>query len=189
MNRVTLHTAETAPDAARPLLDRLAETSPGLGRTLNLWAAMAGDPMTLAAYVGIREAIATHQTLDPKTRAAVALAAGSAAAGPYSPAINMRLAERFGWTPEQTLAIRTGRPVDPHLDTLLVAVREAAGNAGRVGATTWERASAEWSERELIGALTFVVLTVFVDWFASVGELELDVPPVPAMATAVGSVG
>src|SRR2546426_9694347 len=118
MTRVTLHTSETAPDASRPLLDRLAETSPGLGRTLNLWAAMAGDPMTLAAYVGIREAIAAHPTLDPKTRAAVALTAGAAADGPDSPLVNMRLAQRGGWTADEASSLRSGDAVEPRLDTL-----------------------------------------------------------------------
>jgi carboxymuconolactone decarboxylase family protein len=174
MTRVTLHTTETAPNAARPLLDRLAETSPGLGRTLNLWAAMAGDPMTLAAYVGIREAIASHPTLDPKTRAAVALAAGSVSGGSYSPAINLRLADRFGWTPDETRRIQTGGSIEPRLDALLAVVREAVRNDGRVPDATWEQAAADWSQQELIGALTFVILTTFVDWFAAFVDLGLD---------------
>jgi hypothetical protein len=189
MTRVTLHTSETAPDASRPLLDRLAETSPGLGRTLNLWAAMAGDPMTLAAYVGIREAIASHPTLDPKTRAAVALAAGSANDGLYSPPINMRLADRFGWTPDEIRVIAAGRPIEPRLDALLAVVREAVRNDGRVSAPTWEHAATEWSEQELLGAFMFIVLTVFVDWFAAFVDLELDpgLAPAHAVRSAAGS--
>ena len=184
MTRVTLHTVDTAPEASRPLLDRLAETSPGLGRTINLWAAMAGDPMTLGAYVGIREAIAAHPTLDPKTRAAVGLAAGSAADGPYSPLVNRRLAQRVGWTADEVASIQSGAAVEPRLDLLLAVTREAAANAGRVRSTTWERAAAAWSERELIGVLTFVVLTGFIDAFARLVDLEIDIPssaePVPA---------
>ena len=188
MTRVTLHTSETAPDASRPLLDRLAETSPGLGGTLNLWAAMAGDPMTLAAYVGIREAIAAHPTLDPKTRAAVALAAGSANDGLYSPPINMRLADRFGWSPEEIRDIAAGLPIQPRLDALLAVVREAVRNDGRVTAPTWEGAASTWSEQELLGALTFVLLTVFVDWFAAFVDLELDPGLAPnALPAAAGS--
>ena len=176
MTRVTLHTSENAPEASRPLLDRLAETSPGIGRTLNLWAAMAGDPMTLAAYVGIREAIAAHPTLDPKTRAAVALAAGSATDGPYSPLVNMRLAQRVGWTADEVSSIRSGTAVDPRLDTLLALTREAAVNGGKVRSSTWELAGAAWSEQELIGSLTFVMLTGFIDAFTRLVDLEIDIP-------------
>jgi hypothetical protein len=175
MTRVTLHTEDTAPEASRPLLERLAETSPGIGRTINLWAAMAGDPMTLAAYVGIREAIAAYPTLDPKTRAAVALAAGSATDGPYSPLVNLRLAGRVGWTANEVSSIRSGAAVEPRLDTLLAVTREAAANAGRVRSSTWKRAAATWSEQELIGSLTFVVLTGFIDAFTRMVELEIDI--------------
>jgi len=183
MTRVTLFTDETAPDASRPLIARLAETSPGLGRTINLWAAMAGDPMTLAAYVGIREAIAAHPTLDPKTRAAVALVAGSAADGSYSPLVNTRLALRAGWTADEVAAIRSGAPVEPRLDKLLAVTRQAAANGGRVSAATWEDATAEWSQRELIGSLTFVVLTSFIDSFVRLVDLEIDIPPAIEPAT------
>jgi len=184
MTRVTLYTDDTAPSESRPLLDRLAETSPGIGRTINLWAAMAGDPMTLAAYVGIREAIAAHPTLDPKTRAAVALAAGSAADGPYSPRVNTRLAQRVGWTEDEASSIRSGESVEPRLDTLLALTREAAANGGRVRASTWAEAAANWSERDLIGSLTFVVLTGFVDSFVRLVDLEIDIPPVTDPAPA-----
>jgi hypothetical protein len=177
MSRVTLFTDETAPEASRPLLARLAETSPGLGRTINLWAAMAGDPMTLGAYVGIRDAIAAQPILDPKTRAAVALAAGSATDGPYSPLVNTRLALRAGWTADDVAAIRSGAPVEHRLDRLLAVTRQAAVNGGRVPAATWEDAAAEWSERELIGSLTFVVLTGFIDSFVRLVDLEIDIPP------------
>jgi hypothetical protein len=186
MTRVTLYTTDTAPTESRPLLDRLAETSPGIGRTINLWAAMAGDPMTLAAYVGIRDAIAAHPTLDPKTRAAVALAAGSAADGPYSPRVNTRLAQRAGWTEDEALSIRLGRPVEPRLDALLAVAREASANGGHVRASTWQAAAANWTEQELIGSLTFVVLTSFIDWFVRLVDLEIDIPrvtePVPTVA-------
>jgi len=189
MTRVTLFTEETALESSRPLLARLAETSPGLGRTINLWAAMAGDPMTLAAYVGIRDAIAAHPTLDPRTRAAVALAVGSAVEGPYSTLVNIRLAQRVGWTADEVSAIRSGSSVEPRLDTLLAVSREAAANAGRVRSTTWESAAAEWSEAELIGTLTFIVLTGFIDGFVRLVDLEIDIPPVlePApVAVATG---
>jgi len=144
---------------------------------------MAGDPMTLAAYVGIREAIAAHPTLDPKTRAAVALVAGSAADGSYSPLVNTRLALRAGWTADEVAAIRSGAPVEPRLDKLLAVTRQAAANGGRVSAATWEDATAEWSQRELIGSLTFVVLTSFIDSFVRLVDLEIVIPPAIEPAT------
>jgi hypothetical protein len=67
-------------------------------------------------------------------------------------------------------SILAGAPVEPRLDKLLAVTREAAANAGRVRSSTWEDAAVVWSERELIGSLTFVVLTGFTDWFVRLGR-------------------
>ncbi|HLQ47430.1 MAG TPA: hypothetical protein VK233_00525, partial [Candidatus Dormibacteraeota bacterium] len=84
---------------------------------------------------------------------------------------------------------QTGQPIEPRLDALLAAVREAVRNDGRVTAPTWEHAAAQWSEQELLGALTFVLLTVFVDWFAAFVDLELDpgLAPADALRAPAGS--
>lgn len=185
MSRVQLHTIESAPAAARPILEHAIETSPGTGRVLNLWGAMAEAPVTLAAYMGIRDVITAHATLDPKSRTAIMLATGSVIGGAYSQAINSRLAERAGWTSEEALAIRTGTALEPRIDALLAVVRDAAKAAGNVPDAAWARAKAAgWSDPELVEAFTFVLLVIFVDYFATFVELDLDVTPTAAAATA-----
>src|SRR5439155_26098618 len=121
--------------------------------------------------------------------ASVDLSAGTSNCGYYSPPINMRLADRICCTPAESHDIQKGRPIEPRLDALLAAVREAVRNDGRVTASTWEHAATAWSEQELLGALTFIVLTVFVDWFAAFVDLELDpgLAPAGAVRSAAGS--
>jgi alkylhydroperoxidase family enzyme len=180
MTRVTLHTVDSAPSGARPALERLVESSPLPGGILNLWAAMAGAPVTLAAYAAIRDAISEHATLDPRTRTAVALTAGNALGGAYSQAVNTRLARRAGWTDEETVQIRAGAVPDERLATLLAVVREATGNMGHVDAATWSAATvAGWTDADLVEAFTFVALVMYVDCFIHYVDADVDVPTAP----------
>ena len=65
MSRIPTHTVEDAPEASRPLLKRIAQSSP-TGRPLNAHAQIAHSPAVLAAYTSLRAVIAEHGTLDPK---------------------------------------------------------------------------------------------------------------------------
>jgi len=175
MSRIPLFTIETAPAAARPALERVIDASPELPFVLNVWAAMAASPVTLDAYLALREAIEHGTTLDARVRSAVALAAGDAIDARYSPAINGRIATRAGWSPDEIEAIRRGESSDARLDALLALAREVAANVGRVTEATWAAAiEAGWTERELAEAFVMVALVMFVDGFASFAGVELD---------------
>src|SRR5215470_12826156 len=67
VTRIPSHTIENAPDASRPILERMINVSP-TGRVLNMHAQMAHSPAVLAAYVSIREANDQHGTLDSRVR-------------------------------------------------------------------------------------------------------------------------
>jgi hypothetical protein len=178
---------ESVSEAARPILEHVVNASPGIGRVLNLWGAMAEAPVTLAAYVGIREAIEAHATLEPKIRTAITLTVGSAIGGAYSQAINSRLAQRAGWTPDETVSLRAGTSLEPRLDALLALVREAATDEGHVQDATWARAkTAGWSDPELAEAFTFVALVIVIDYFAHFVDLEVDVATEAPVGTRAG---
>ena len=65
MSRFPTHTVEDAPEASRPLLQKIAASSP-TGRPLNVHAQMAHSPAVLAAYASLRAVTAEHGTFDPK---------------------------------------------------------------------------------------------------------------------------
>lgn len=67
MSRIPAHTVEDAPEAARPLLQKIAQSSP-TGRPLNAHAQLAHAPAMLAAYASLRAVTAEHGTLDPEAR-------------------------------------------------------------------------------------------------------------------------
>jgi len=95
MARFPHHTIETAPAAARPILQGVIDASPEIPFVLDIWAAMAESALTLEAYVAFRRAIEDYATLGPRVRSAISLAVGNAIGGRYSPAINGRARRGF----------------------------------------------------------------------------------------------
>src|SRR5882757_1846798 len=126
MSRIPTLAIADAPAASRPLLQKIAESSP-TGRPLNLHAQMAHSPAVLAAYTSLRAVTAEHGTLDPKVSWALNLATAAAVGNDYMIGIAIRFARMNGWTEAQLAALREGTTTgDTKIDTLTSAVREAA---------------------------------------------------------------
>src|SRR5580765_3151256 len=105
MSRFPSHAVEDAPEASRPLLQKIAQSSP-TGRPLNAHAQMAHSPAVLAAYSSLRAAIAEHGTLDPKVSWALNLATAVTVGNDYMIGIASRFARMNGWTDAQIAALR-----------------------------------------------------------------------------------
>jgi hypothetical protein len=126
-----------------PLRVLLAAAAPHVERPLALHRTLARSPASLAAYVGLREALAEHSTLELKTRAAVMLTVATSDQSVYSQAVNSMLAERSGWQEGEISAIRSGRALgDSEIDALLAVAREAAEHTGHISDETWQAALA-----------------------------------------------
>src|SRR6202008_743084 len=132
MSRIPAHTVESAPEASRPLLQKIAQSSP-TGRPLNVHAQMAHSPAVLAAYSSLRAVTAEHGTLDPKVSWALNLATATAVGNEYMIGIASRFAGMNGWTEAQITTLRTGTTTgDAKTDALTRLVREATANSGNV---------------------------------------------------------
>jgi alkylhydroperoxidase family enzyme len=186
MSRVPVHTVETAPDASRPMLEAILAGPGRVGRILNLQAQLAHSPAALGAYLGMRNSIEEHATLDLRTRSAVQLTVATVEKCAYSQAISAMLFKRSGATDEEVTATVSGAFVaDEKLGALLAVTREAAAHAGRVADTTWSDAlEAGWTDTQLTEAFVCIALTAFVGSFVRYAGTELDVPtePIPARA-------
>jgi AhpD family alkylhydroperoxidase len=178
MSRIPVHTLDSAPEGARPMLERLARRS---GTLLNIYTEMAHAPVVLAAYAGMREAIATHGSFDPATREAIALTVGAVDGCDYCQAAHTISARKAGLAEQQTIAIRRGGiDFDDKLAALLTVLREAAGNLGEVSDATWQAArDAGWSERELTEAFAHLAVNMFTNYFNHYARTDLDVPAAP----------
>jgi hypothetical protein len=176
MSRIPTLAIADAPDASRPLLQKIAESSP-TGRPLNLHAQMANSPAVLAAYTSLRAAIAEPRTFDSKVGAALTLATAATVGNGYMIGIASRLAQMNGLAEEQIEALQTSTPTgDAKIDALTGLVREAAANSGNVTNATWKVAQqAGWSGEQLADAFAYLGATVFTGYFLNYAQTDPDI--------------
>jgi hypothetical protein len=190
VTRIYRHTIADAPEASRPLLEGYVSFSP-TGKLLNLHAQMAHSPMVLTAYAAVRQATVTLGTLEPRVRSALMLAAASVSHSPYAVALTSFLAARSGWSPAEVTSLRDGQRLgDEKTDALVEVVREAAGQSGRVGDATWQRAAdCGWTSEQLTEAFGYLALTVFTAYFLNYAQTPADLPDVEASGVAGAAAG
>jgi alkylhydroperoxidase family enzyme len=176
MSRIPTLAIADAPAASRPLLQKIAQSSP-TGRPLNLHSQMANSPAVLAAYTSLRAAIAEPRTFDPKVGAALTLATAAAVGNGYMIGIASRLAHMNGLAEEQIDALRTGTTTgDAKLDALTSLVTEATAKSGNVTDATWKVAQqAGWSDEQLTDAFAYLGATVFTGYFLNYAQTDTDV--------------
>jgi hypothetical protein len=175
MSRIPSHTVDNAPEASRPLLQKIAQSSP-TGRPLNVQAQRAHSPAVLAAYTSLRAVTVEHGTLGPKVSWALNLATAATVGNDYMIGIASRFARMNGWTEAQIAALRTGTTTgDSKIDALTSVIREAAANSGNVTDVTWKAAQqGGWSDAQLAEAFVQLGLTVFTGYFLNYAQTEKD---------------
>lgn len=180
MPRIPVHTTATAPENSVALAEKLERKH---GKLLNIHAEMADSPAVIAAYDGIAAAIATHGTLDARTREAIALAVGHENDCTYCQAAHTGSARRAGLSIEQTIAIRANTvDFDDKLAALTDLVREAARSTGSVSSETWNHAiAAGWTRAELSETFAHLAINLYTNFFNHYAETELDLPAAPKL--------
>src|SRR6201981_437778 len=176
MSRIPGHSVVDAPEASRPLLQKIAQASP-TGRPLNVHAQMAHSPAVLAAYTTLRAVTVEHGTLGPKVSWALNLATAATVGNDYMIGIASRFARLNGWTEAQIAPLRTGTTMsDTKIDALTREIREAAANSGNVTDVTWKAAQqGGWSDAQLAEAFAHLGLTVFTGYFLNYAQTDPDV--------------
>src|SRR5262245_37074566 len=170
---LTLHTADSAPDASRPILDEIASD---LGLVPNMAGTVATSPALLRAFDGLRRAAGSAE-LDPIAREVAGVAVGVAVDNHYGVAFHSTVLGNLGVDDDEIERMRAGRPPT---DNKLAAVYEfarsvvlergnvdndAIASATTVGVTTPEIL-------EIVAECTFAGLVGTLDNLA--GRVELD---------------
>jgi hypothetical protein len=176
MSRIPSHTVESAPEASRPLLQKISQASP-TKRPLNVHAQMAHSPAVLAGYTSLRGVTAEYGTLTPKASWALNLAVAATVGNEYMIGIASRFAGMNGWADGEIAALRTGAMTgDAKIDALTGVVREAAAHSGKVTDATWKSAQeAGWSDEQLAEAFAYLGLTMFTGYFLNYAQTDRDV--------------
>ncbi|HET6942386.1 MAG TPA: hypothetical protein VFH89_09520 [Sphingomicrobium sp.] len=176
MSRIPTHSIEDSPAKSRPLLQKIAQSTPG-GRPANLHAQMAHSPAVLTAYTSLRAVLTEQGGFDPKMGAALTLAAAAGVGNDYMIRIAKRLASMNGWADHEIDAVMSGSASgDTKMDALAGLVREAAGHSGNVSDATWNAAlAAGWTVEQLADAFVYVGATTFTGYFLNFAQTEVDV--------------
>jgi alkylhydroperoxidase/carboxymuconolactone decarboxylase family protein YurZ len=179
MTRIDMPDFDDLPAPSREILTAILAT--GQAKILNLQAGMALSPATLATYWAMRRALTENATLDPRTRFAVMLATAAADETSYTTKLNVNLALRAGWSPEDIPLLQHGTaPGDPKLSCLLLLARQIVREYGRVDDADWQAALANgWEPAQLLEAATHVALVLFMDLIVNLLELDDEVRPEP----------
>jgi hypothetical protein len=176
MSRFPSHTIEDAPEGSRPILQKIAESSP-TKRPLNVHAQMAHSPAVLAAYTSLRAITAERGNLDPKVSWALNLATAATVGNVYMIGIASRFARMNGWDEAQITALRSGAATgDTKIDAITNVVRDAAANSGNVTDTVWQAALQHgWSDTQLAETFAYFGLTLFTAYFLNYAQTDPDV--------------
>jgi hypothetical protein len=176
MSRIPTHTVESAPDASRPLLEKIAQSSP-TKRPLNVHAQMAHSPAVLAGYTSLRGVTAEYGTLEPKVSWALNLATAATVGNDYMIGIASRFAGISGWDETGITALRAGTTTgDAKIDALVSVIREAAAHSGKVADATWKAArDSGWSTEQISEAFAYLGLTVFTGYFLNYAQTAKEI--------------
>ncbi|MGH9134776.1 MAG: carboxymuconolactone decarboxylase family protein [Ilumatobacteraceae bacterium] len=171
--KLTIHTIETAPEGSHSTLDGIAGD---LGFVPNLAAAVAESPALLAAFDGLRRAVAAAD-LAPVHREIAGLATGAAVDNAYGVAFHSTVLDRLGLDATDVDAMRDGRePADRTQAAVYALARAIALTRGKVAAEVVERAADEGLSTEaileIVAECTFAGLVGTIDNLA--GGVELD---------------
>ncbi len=180
MTRIPIHSTDDAPDASKAALER---QSARVGKTINIFGAMAHSPTLIGLYDTVETFLGENSTLEGAVREAVHLTVANVNACDYCQAAYTGSAKKQGFSTEQTIEIRRGAVEgDDKLTALLTFVRELASDKGYVDDTTWSATlDAGWSDVELLDAYAEVVRTVLTNWFNHLVHTEQDLPRASAI--------
>jgi alkylhydroperoxidase family enzyme len=176
--RLTIHTAESAPEDAKPILDLIALD---LGFIPNMAATIATSPALLNAFDGLRRAVGSGE-LDPVAREVAGVAVGVAVDNRYGVAFHSTVLARLGVDDVEIERMRAGEaPSDARLAAAYDLARRIVVERGKVDDDAVARANAAGYSTgevlEIVAECTFASLVGVMDNLA--GRVELDAFLVP----------
>lgn len=163
--------------------DLLAATQKQLGRTPNLYRAMAASPAALNAYLVFRGAL-TLGTLSTQMMERIALLTASVNQCDYCVAAHTFRAGKIGM-PESELALtRSGLASNAKDSAALGFVQQLIEQHGATSDADFAAVKAAgWTDAELGEMIGHIALNVFSNYFNHVAQPVLDFPALAAVQT------
>jgi uncharacterized peroxidase-related enzyme len=182
MARITIPSLDSAPEKARPALDKVKGM---FGSVPNLFRILANSPAALEGYLALSSALAGG-SFDLATRERIALAVAEVNGCTYCLSAHSYIGTHMARMSERDLALaRDGRAEDGRADAAVKLAVAIARGRGRVGAEEIAAArEAGLSEAAVLEVLAHVALNVLTNYVNIALETEVDFPVVEARRAA-----
>ncbi len=172
MTEFTIHTLESAPESAKPLLEQLKQQ---LGFVPNLAATMAESPLLLEGFTSLR-AIYARGSLSGIEREVVAMTVAFETNCAYCMAAHSTAAKRQGASDEILNVVRSGTlPADRRLAALSRFTHQVVGKRGEVSSKDIRAfLDAGFTQAQLLEVLVGVSMTALASSMYHLADTPLD---------------
>jgi uncharacterized peroxidase-related enzyme len=175
MSRInTFPSIETAPVAARPLLEGAKKQ---LGSVPNLFRVIANSQAALEGYFGLNGALAKG-TLDPKTRQRIALAVAEVNGCGYCLSAHTYMGKNLAKLDDAEItANRNGASNDPKADAALRFAVKVVRERGHVSdADVAAVKAAGYDDGQVVEIVLHVALNTLTNYVNEVAKTKIDFP-------------
>jgi uncharacterized peroxidase-related enzyme len=173
MTTYTVHTAQTAPEASRPLL---ASVKQSWGFIPKLQAAMAESPLALEAYDTLFNLVATKATLSPAEQQIVYQAINVFHGCEYCTAGHTFLSRKAGVPEDVIRAVRDQQPItNPRLETLRRFAERVAETRGFAGDSAVDAfIAAGFTKAQVLEVVTIIAAKVMSNYTNHLAHTPLE---------------
>ena len=180
-NRIPVPTLASAPEASKPILEKLQA---GLGKLPNLYATIGHSAAALSGFLTFQQALG-QSTLSAREVESINLHVSELNGCGYCLAAHSPLAKRAGLSPEEIASARAGQASGLRESAVLALARRVTrtGGAGAGGDLAAAR-EAGLSDAEVIEVIALTTARAFANAVALVAQTEVDFPKVPRAPAA-----
>jgi uncharacterized peroxidase-related enzyme len=183
LSRINVPTSiDTAPEAARPLLEAIKAK---LGSVPNVFRLISNSPAALGGLRSLQGAL-DGGALDPHTRERIALAIANVNGGDYCNAAHTAIAKSLELDEREIEAARGGGSDNAKADAAVSFARKVAVQRGDVTDADLQRVrDAGYSDAELVEIVARVALSTFTNYVNEVFKTPIDFPVAALASRAV----
>lgn len=182
MTRLPIQSIESAPDAARPLLESVQRA---LGKVPNMAGAMANSPAVLASWVQFNAALGSGELPAP-IRERIALMTAEANDCAYCLSAHAALGRMAGLSADDIDAARDAHASDAEANAALAFARRLLETRGGIDAADIDRVrNAGFTDAQIAEIVGAVALNAFTNFFNRAFDVEIDFPRVEPRACPI----